>query len=282
MDIPFFSPKELGSFLAVRHIRLTKRYGQNFLIDRHKAESIVRAMKIDSNDNVLEIGPGIGTMTHLFMEKAATTTAVEIDKGLCGILQEALGQKVRVFHDDFLRFDMDRIAENNLKIYSSLPYNSASQIIIKLARYGKKIKSITVMLPEEIIRRLSAQVNSEHYGVFSIFIDSFFRVHNPGIKVERGLFFPVPQVDSRIVELVPDIKEQALDGQEKPFLGFLSSIFQNRRKYFRKALETALKRNLGAYPFGQWGLTGTERPENVPPETYRLIYIANLGQNRGQ
>lgn len=281
MDIPYFSPKELISFLADRHIRLTKRYGQNFLIDRHKAESIVRHMEINPNDNILEIGPGIGTMTHLFAQQAATTTAVEIDKGLYGIVQELLGERVKTFHSDFLKFDMDQICDKDLKIYSSLPYNVASQIILKLAIYKKKIKSMTVMLPEEIVRRMSAQVNSDNYGVFSIFIDSYFKVNNPGIKVEKGLFFPVPQVDSRIIDLIPDSKNPSLDGQEKPFLAFISSIFQNRRKYFRKALESALKRSLVGYSFGEWGLTGTERPENVPPEAYRLIYIASLGQNGG-
>ncbi len=284
MTFPYFAPKDLSVFLASRSIRLTKRYGQNFLIDRHKAESIVRRMDISDKDVVLEIGPGIGTMTHMFAEKASQVYAVEIDKGLFNIMNETMSdyQNVSVHHSDFLKFDMDVIQESKFKVYSSLPYNVASQIILKLATYGEKIVSMTVMLPDEIVKRMIAVQDTEQYGVFSIFIDTFFKICNPGIKAEKGLFFPVPQVDSRVIELTPDYKDIRLKGHEKAFLGFVSAVFQNRRKYFRKALESALKGKKIDIIFEEYGLTGQERPENVPAQAYRLFYLRALAMKDGQ
>lgn len=270
----FFSPREMALFLKDRGIHLTKRYGQNFLIDRHKAESIVRHMAIVPEDVVLEIGPGIGTMTHLFAGQARKVYAVEIDKGLAAIAAEVMAEtNTDVVHSDFLKFDLGRISEPKYKVYSSLPYNAATQIILKLAEEGPRIVSMTVMLPEEIVKRMSAKPDSGMYGVFAIFMDTYFKVTDPGIKAEKRLFFPVPQVDSRVIDIFPNVKDIRLIGKERKFLSFVSAVFQNRRKFFRTSLANALGEAVSDIIFEEYGLTGQERPENVPSEAYRSIYI---------
>lgn len=274
MKPSFFSPREMAIFLKDRGIHLTKRYGQNFLIDRHKAESIIKHMSIMSGDVVLEIGPGIGTMTHLLAEQAGKVYAVEIDKGLAVIAAEVMdGLNAEIIHCDFLKFDFGKIVEPRYKVYSSLPYNAATQIILKLAEEGSRVVSMTVMLPDEIVKRMSAKPDTGMYGVFSIFMNSFFEVADPCMKAEKRLFFPIPQVDSRIIDIIPRVRDARLIGEERKFLSFVSAVFQNRRKFFKTSLANALKEGVSDIIFEEYGLTGKERPENVPSEAYRSIYI---------
>jgi len=284
MEVNYFSPVDVGRFLAERGIRLTKRFGQNFLIDRNKALQLVSLMGLEPGDTVLEIGPGLGTMTHLFLSRVKKTAAVEIDRGLCAILRETMGADpgFELHEADFLKLDPVLLPAVPMKVYSSLPYATASQILIRLAGISERVTNLAVLLPDEIVARMTATPSNSQYGVFAVFMDAFFRIEDASVRVDRGCFFPRPKVDSRYVRLAP-VRGGGVDPAEsREFIAFVSSFFQRRRKLFSGTLrllaeragtfDGPFKKEKFAFLVGRYNLSPDARPEDVPPAAYRELF----------
>jgi 16S rRNA (adenine1518-N6/adenine1519-N6)-dimethyltransferase len=276
-DFNFFSPREVKALLDIEHLHLSKRYGQNFLIDRNIALKIIDSMDLKPTDRVLEIGPGIGTMTGLLLDRSAGVTAVEVDKGLVRVLNGLFpgNPSLKIIHADFLELDSEQLAGiQAVKVYSSLPYSTASQILIRLAISTWPIQEITVMLPEEIVRRLKAGPGNESYGIMAVFIQSCFRLSDPGIRAGKKVFFPEPKIDSRVLKLIPDNQTGHDPGQ---FLKFVSGAFRARRKKARPVLESLLEKEKVAFLFDRFHISDGARPGDIEPGAWREIHKASLG-----
>jgi 16S rRNA (adenine1518-N6/adenine1519-N6)-dimethyltransferase len=265
----FFSPSGLKGFLSERGIRLTKKFGQNFLVDRNKAIQILGLLELSDRDEVVEIGGGIGTMTVAIAERVRNIKVFEIDRGLAKILREQLADRpsAEVIEGDFLDTVRPEHFPAGVKLYSSLPYNCAMRILIRLASYGERIERLVVLLPEEIVARVKALPGSGEYGVPRVFFDTFFTLESSDVRVENRLFFPSPQGHSRVLRLFPRKVDGIPDPEE--FIASVSRFFQNRRKMLNKTIPEGCGGILE-----EFGLSMTDRAEEAPPEFFRKVYRA--------
>ncbi|MBQ1597237.1 MAG: 16S rRNA (adenine(1518)-N(6)/adenine(1519)-N(6))-dimethyltransferase RsmA [Lachnospiraceae bacterium] len=230
------------AILAKYNFHFQKKFGQNFLIDRSVLSGIVEAGNVGPEDFVVEIGPGIGTMTQYLAESAGQVLAVEIDDKLIPVLQETLGDydNASVLHQDVLTVDFARIAEERhagkpLKFVANLPYYITTPIIMQLLQNQVPFTSITVMVQKEVAERMQARPGSKDYGALSVAVQYYTDPHLDFI-VGKGSFIPQPKVDSAVITLSP--KAEALEPQVKPEHMFtvVRAVFNQRRKTLLNAL----------------------------------------------
>ena len=184
-----------------------KKFGQNFLIDSNVLESIIRGAEITKDDFVLEIGPGIGTMTQYLCEAARQVVAVEIDKMLIPILEDTLSEydNVEVINQDVLKVDIKSLADekNNgkpIKVVANLPYYITTPIIMGLFESGVPIDSITIMVQKEVADRMQTGPGSKDYGALSLAVQYYATV-KVILNVSATCFMPRPNVDSAVIKL---------------------------------------------------------------------------------
>ena len=240
------SPSETKAVLDMFGFSFKKKYGQNFLIDEKIVRKIVRSSGVTKNDTVLEIGPGIGTMTQILSEEAGKVVAVEIDKGLMDILHFTLKDcgNVTVINNDILKCDILKLAEEYndgkpFKVVANLPYYITSPIIMGLlennatARRKGKIflESVTIMIQKEVAQRINAQPGTKDYGALSLAVE-FYSASSYEMTVPAAVFMPRPNVDSAVIKLdvykEPPFKVQ----DEKLLFGLIKAAFAQRRKTF--------------------------------------------------
>lgn len=252
----YFSINSLKKLLTEKRLFLSKKYGQNFLIDRNIALKIIEALNPISEDIIVEIGAGIGTLTHLILPRCKKLIAFEIDKGFVNILKETFGfnKNFVLIHQDFLKYDITNF--QNVKFISNLPYALASQILNKLFR------SITYgifMIQKEMAERLVAEPNSKNYSRFSC-VAQYWTVSRILFNVSKNSFFPVPKVDSVVIKLTKN--NRFILNDEKLFLKLIDAIFSGRRKIIKNSLlrlgiaeqrinEILLKMNISPYCRGE-------------------------------
>ena len=213
-----------------------KRFGQNFLIDPHVLEKIIRFSEITKDDFVLEIGPGIGTMTQYLAEAAREVTAVEIDDALIPILKDTLKEwdNVTVIHGDILKTDIKKIAEEKnggrpVKVVANLPYYITTPIIMGLFESHVPVESVTVMVQKEVADRMQTGPGSKDYGALSLAVQYYAK---PEIvaNVPPNCFMPRPKVGSAVIRLqkyeVPPVKVK----DEKLMFRLIRASFNQRRK----------------------------------------------------
>lgn len=227
-----------------------KKFGQNFLIDGNILEKIVDAAQIEETDCVLEIGPGIGTMTQYLAERAKSVVAVEIDANLIPILQDTLSSynNVTVINNDILKVDISSIVEeqnagNPIKIVANLPYYITTPIIMSLLEKHVKLQSITIMVQKEVADRMKAEPGTKNYGALSLAVQYYTR---PEIitNVPASCFMPRPNVDSTVIQLVRYEKPpvEALD--EEYLFDVIRASFNQRRKTLINGLANAAGLNI--------------------------------------
>lgn len=222
-----------------------KKFGQNFLIDGNILEKIVDAAQITDADCVLEIGPGIGTMTQYLAERAKAVVAVEIDTNLIPILQDTLSlfSNVKIINQDILKVDINRIVEeqndgNPIKIVANLPYYITTPIIMSLLEKHVKLQSITIMVQKEVADRMQAGPGTKDYGALSLAVQYYTK---PEViaKVPASCFMPRPNVDSTVIRLTkyerPPV--EALD--EEYLFAVIRASFNQRRKTLINGLSNA-------------------------------------------
>lgn len=238
-------PRNTIEVLQKHQFHFQKKYGQNFLIDTSVLERITQAAQIGPADCVLEIGPGIGTMTQYLAESAGKVVAVEIDKALIPILEETLAdyENVTIIQSDILKTDVAELAERfnggkPLKVVANLPYYITTPIIMGLFEKNVPVKSMVVMVQKEVADRMRAKPGSKDYGALSLAVQYYAE---PEIiaNVPPNCFMPRPNVGSAVVRLkrfgIPPV--EAVD--DKFLFELIHAAFGQRRKMLVNALAGA-------------------------------------------
>ena len=265
------NPKNTIEILNKYKFVFQKKFGQNFLIDTHVLEKIISAAGITKNDCVLEIGPGIGTMTQYLAENAGHVVAVEIDRNLIPILKETLADydNVTVINEDILRVDIKALAEEYnggkpIKVVANLPYYITTPIIMGLFESGVPIDNITVMVQKEVADRMKEGPGSKDYGALSLAVQ-YYAEPEIVANVPPNCFIPRPNVGSAVIRLTRH-KEMPVEVKD-PALMFkiIRASFNQRRKTLQNGLGNApelpyTKEQIAA-AIAEMGLTPTIRGE---------------------
>ena len=265
------NPKNTIEIIQKYEFMFQKKFGQNFLIDTHVLEKIIYAAGITKNDCVLEIGPGIGTMTQYLAENAGHVVAVEIDRNLIPILKETLADydNVTVINEDILRVDIKALAEEYnggkpIKVVANLPYYITTPIIMGLFESGVPIDNITVMVQKEVADRMKEGPGSKDYGALSLAVQ-YYAEPEIVANVPPNCFIPRPNVGSAVIRLTRH-KEMPVEVKD-PALMFkiIRASFNQRRKTLQNGLGNApelpyTKEQIAA-AIAEMGLTPTIRGE---------------------
>ena len=265
------NPKNTIEIIQKYEFMFQKKFGQNFLIDTHVLEKIISAAGITKNDCVLEIGPGIGTMTQYLAENAGHVVAVEIDRNLIPILKETLADydNVTVINEDILRVDIKALAEEYnggkpIKVVANLPYYITTPIIMGLFESGVPIDNITVMVQKEVADRMKEGPGSKDYGALSLAVQ-YYAEPEIVANVPPNCFIPRPNVGSAVIRLTRH-KEMPVEVKD-PALMFkiIRASFNQRRKTLQNGLGNAPERpdtkEQIAAAIAEMGLTPTIRGE---------------------
>ena len=220
-----------------------KRFGQNFLIDRHVIEKIIKAADIGKEDVVLEIGPGIGTMTQYLAEAAGKVYAVEIDKNLLPILADTLSEydNVEVINEDILKLDIEELVKEekgNLKVVANLPYYITTPIIMGLLEKHIPAKSITVMVQKEVAERMQAGPGSKDYGALSLAVQYYAEPYIAA-NVPPNCFMPRPNVGSAVIRLTNWDNPPVSVRDEKLMFKLIRASFNQRRKTLQNGINNS-------------------------------------------
>ena len=237
-------PKVTRHILSAFHLRASKRLGQNFLVDRSVVQGIVEAAELSPEDTILEIGPGIGTLTQGLAETGARVVAVELDKKLPAVLAETLKgyDNVQIVPGDILKLDIPEIlglrAGERFKVVANLPYYITTPIIMTLLEQRLPIERLVTMVQKEVAVRMTARPGSKDYGALSIAVQ-YFTVPRMVMDVSPRAFLPAPEVTSAVVAChvqdVPTVRPQ----DEKLFFRLVRAAFGQRRKTLLNALTGA-------------------------------------------
>lgn len=238
-------PQNTIAVLQKYNFTFQKKYGQNFLIDSHVLEKIMDAAEIGKDDCVVEIGPGIGTMTQYLAERAGEVVAVEIDKNLIPILTETLAdyENVSIINEDILKVDLNRIVEEKnggkpVKIVANLPYYITTPIIMGLFENHVPVKSITVMVQKEVADRMQVGPGTKDYGALSLAVQYYAKPEIVAI-VPPNCFIPRPNVASAVIRLTCHEKKPVEVKDEKGMFALIRASFNQRRKTLANSLSNA-------------------------------------------
>ena len=258
-----------------------KKFGQNFLIDSNVLESIIRGAEITKDDFVLEIGPGIGTMTQYLCEAARQVVAVEIDKMLIPILEDTLSEydNVEVINQDVLKVDIKSLAEekNNgkpIKVVANLPYYITTPIIMGLFESGVPIDSITIMVQKEVADRMKTGPGSKDYGALSLAVQ-YYATADIVLKVPASCFMPKPNVDSAVIKLTRHKDTQVKVSNEKLMFKIIRASFNQRRKTLANGLKNSPELNFTREQVTE-ALVSMGKSESVRGEAFTLEEFAKL------
>ena len=244
------NPKYTIEVLQKYHFVFQKRFGQNFLIDEHVLEKIIDSSGITKDDFILEIGPGIGTMTQYLAEAAREVAAVEIDSSLIPILKDTLKEwdNVTVINNDILKTDIKKIAnEKNggkpVKVVANLPYYITTPIIMGLFEKNVPVDSITVMVQKEVADRMQVGPGTKDYGALSLAVQYYAEPYIVA-NVPPNCFMPRPAVGSAVIRLTRHQKPPVEVMDEKLMFRLIRASFNQRRKTLANGLKNSGELNL--------------------------------------
>lgn len=222
-----------------------KKYGQNFLVDANVVEKIVQKAGVTGDDFVLEIGPGIGTMTQILCENAREVTAVEIDKNLIPILQDTLAgyNNITVINEDILKMDIKSLVDEKnggkpIKVVANLPYYITTPIIMGLFESRVPIDSITIMVQKEVAERMQVGPGSKDYGALSLAVQ-YYAKPQIILNVPASCFMPRPNVDSAVIRLIKHESAPVSVKDEKLLFAIIRASFNQRRKTLANGLNNS-------------------------------------------
>lgn len=258
-----------------------KKFGQNFLIDSNVLESIIRGAEITKDDFVLEIGPGIGTMTQYLCEAARQVVAVEIDKMLIPILEDTLSEydNVEVINQDVLKVDIKSLAEekNNgkpIKVAANLPYYITTPIIMGLFESGVPIDSITIMVQKEVADRMQTGPGSKDYGALSLAVQ-YYATAKVILNVSATCFMPRPNVDSAVIKLTRHKEPTVNVVDEKLMFKIIRASFNQRRKTLVNGLKNSPELSFSKEQIVK-AIEKIGKPETIRGEALTLEEFAEL------
>ena len=269
-------PQNTIAVLQKYNFVFQKKFGQNFLIDSHVLEKIVDAAQITDEDCVLEIGPGIGTMTQYLAESAREVVAVEIDRALIPILQDTLSayDNVTVLNEDIMKVDVGRIVrERNqgrpIKVVANLPYYITTPIVMSLLENHVPVQSITIMVQKEVADRMQVGPGTKDYGALSLAVQ-YYALPEVVAHVPANCFMPRPNVDSTVIRLTRYQKPPVEAQDEKHLFALIRASFNQRRKTLANGLANGLgiSREQVAAALEEMGLSATVRVEALTLEQF--------------
>ena len=244
------NPKNTIAVLQKYQFNFQKKFGQNFLIDTGILEEIIEAAQITKDDFVLEIGPGIGTMTQYLCEAARAVVAVEIDTNLIPILKDTLAEynNVDVLNEDILKVNISKLAEEKkngkpIKVVANLPYYITTPIIMGLFEGNVPVESITVMVQKEVADRMQTGPGNKDYGALSLAVQYYA---DPYIvaNVPPNCFMPTPKVGSAVIRLTRHAAPPVKVDNEKWMFDIIRASFNQRRKTLANGLSNSDKIDL--------------------------------------
>ena len=281
---------EMRELLAKRDIQLTKSLGQNFLHDAHQLERIVAAGEVTRADKILEIGPGLGPLTELLVAKAGEVLAIEMDHRLVEFLAERFGLVSKegapelssgtseiknqsddssqpnnffLIHDDALAYLKREPRDwRDWKLIANLPYSVASPILVELAAGERAPKIIVATLQLEVVQRLVAPTDDDHYGILTLLVQLDFEPRG-FFKIPPGCFFPAPEVDSGCVTLVRRGTPLLPENLRAPFRKIVKKAFSQRRKMMLKLLKQDWPKEKLEAAFAALQISPLERAEKL-------------------
>ena len=239
------NPKKTIEVLQKYDFVFQKKFGQNFLIDPHVLDKIMNAADIQKEDFVLEIGPGIGTMTQYLASRAREVFAVEIDRALIPILEDTLQDysNVTILNQDILKVDIKKLAEEHnqgkpVKVVANLPYYITTPIIMGLFEEDVPVESITVMVQKEVAERMQTGPGSKDYGALSLAVQYYARPYIAA-NVPPNCFMPRPKVGSAVIRLTRHEKPPVDVKDQKLMFRIIRASFNQRRKTLVNGLKNA-------------------------------------------
>ncbi len=275
------NPQKTIEMIQKNHFNFQKRYGQNFLIDAHVLEKIIAAAGITKDDFVLEIGPGIGTMTQYLAEAAREVTAVEIDRNLISILEETLAEyeNVTVVNQDILKVDIAALVKEKnggrpIKVVGNLPYYITTPIVMGLLESAVPLESITVMVQKEVALRMQAGPGTKDYGALSLAVQYYAEPYLAA-NVPPNCFIPRPGVGSAVIRLTRREAPAVTVQNEKQMFSLIRASFGQRRKTLVNGLknssELSFSKEQITAAFARVGLDGNVRGETLTLEQFAAL-----------
>jgi 16S rRNA (adenine1518-N6/adenine1519-N6)-dimethyltransferase len=242
-------------------IRPLKRFGQNYLQDKNILTKIVDEIDPKPGDNIMEIGPGQGSLTEKLLEKVPEITAVEIDKRVADDLKEKF-RGLNLIRDDFLKIDLHKYAtiEKKLRVSGNIPYNLTSSIIFHLIEHKDVVKDAVLMVQHEVAKRMQGKKGTKDYGILAVILQYFTEV-NYCFKVSPKVFYPRPKVDSAVVHLkFRELKSPK--NVNNTFIRMVKACFGNRRKTLKNSLSNGIFKEIN---FADSGIDLSLRAEQLEP-----------------
>lgn len=272
MDLKDIKTQEL---VKKYNFKFTKSLGQNFLIDDSVLEDIVNGAAINEEDFIIEIGPGVGTLTAQLLMKAKKVTAIELDSDLIPILEKELGEneKFNLIHKDALKVDFNELIgdEKSVKLVANLPYYVTTPIILKLLKDEYKFKSLTIMIQKEVAERINAEPDCKEYGALSVLVQYYC---NTSIvrKVAPTSFIPRPKVESIVIKLDRLDEPKVKPKDVKLMFELVRAGFNMRRKTLWNASK-ALKVNKEQLEeaFAKSGIDPKRRAETLTLQEFATL-----------
>lgn len=275
------NPKNTIEVIQKYGFAFQKKFGQNFLIDPHVLDKIISAAGVTKDDMVLEIGPGIGTMTQYLAEAAGKVVAVEIDNNLIPILQETLKdyENVTIIHNDILKVDIAELAEKYnggrpIKVVANLPYYITTPIIMGLFESHVPIDNITVMVQKEVADRMQEGPGSKNYGALSLAVQYYAEPYIVA-NVPPNCFIPRPSVGSAVIRLTRHKDAPVQTKDEQMMFRLIRASFNQRRKTLQNGLNNASDLHFTKEQIAQ-AIEAMGLPASVRGETLTLEQFAKL------
>lgn len=279
MEIKDYKTAEL---VKKYNFKFTKSLGQNFLVDDSVPRDIVAGAEVCSDDLVIEIGPGVGTLTAQLLNVAKKVVAIELDDTLIPILDQELGShpNFMLIHNDALKVDFNEIIgeEKSVKLVANLPYYVTTPIIIKLLKDNYKFKSLTIMIQKEVAERMDAEPNCKDYGALSLLVQYYC---NTGIirNVPPSCFMPRPKVDSIVIKLDRLEKPRVEVKDEKLLFEIIRGSFNMRRKTLWNGVKCiGLPKEKAEIAFANAGIDPKRRGETLTLEEFGALADAMYDQ----
>lgn len=240
--MPLYSPGEVFQLLERYQVHPQRKLGQNFLVDGNIVKKIIKTAELKPEDVILEIGPGLGTMTQEMASICRLVVAIEIDPKLNQLLVDTFSAytNVKLVQADAMKLDYDELLEaymlsrekstgQTIKVVANLPYSIASPLLIKLARSQLPIETMTLMVQKEVADRFTAVPGSKDYGATSVILRYYFAIEK-AFNVSPHVFYPRPRVESTVVKLVARAHPPVDVPDEAHFFKFVKQAFAKRRK----------------------------------------------------
>lgn len=275
------NPQNTIVVLQKYQFNFQKKFGQNFLIDTHVLDKIISAAEITKDDMVLEVGPGIGTMTQYLCEHAREVVAVEIDKNLIPILEDTLSEynNITIIHNDILKVDIEKIVQERnsgrpIKVVANLPYYITTPIIMGLFESHVPIENITVMVQKEVADRMQVGPGTKDYGALSLAVQYYAEPYIVA-NVPPNCFMPRPKVGSAVIRLTRHGEPPVKVADEKLMFQLIRASFNQRRKTLVNGLKNSPELNFSkeaiVKAFESMGLPLTVRGETLTLEEFARL-----------